>query len=397
MSTSSKQASKKESKESEHSDTEHSDMENDKHSIFNGDFKKNPNEAKHFLKHFNAIKAEFLDEESEAKVLKHIWGESYESLLELVKKNNKKEKTKKAKFSPSSLEKPKKAIDIFGKTFSEISKSNEVKFSKDNNYLVCRKSAWDNLNKLEQAKYEKEAKKQLEVYDIEYAKLKAEAIKNGEFPEDKIKGPLTAYFLFLADVRPKLTEKFKGETERNTKITKEGGKMWKALSDKEKEKYIAKYKESKAEYDIKKQEWNTNEIQRVKKQDNLPADIKVESSGNKKVEKVVKSKSSQESDVDVDVDETEVKAVVKTTKSKSKKEKTTSNSNSNSNSNSTPTPTIKSSKKAVVKPDSDDEEEQEQEQEQVQEQERVQESEDEEVIIEKPKAKASKAKTTNAK
>jgi len=383
MSTSTKQASKKDSKvskESDNSDLENSDMENDKHSIFNGDFKKNSEEAKYFLKHFNAIKEEFLDEESESKILKHIWGESYESLSELVKKNNKKEKIKKAKFTPSSLEKPKKAIDIFGKKFSEDSKANDIKFSKDNNYLVCRKAAWDNLNKLEQAKYEKQAKAQKDNYDIEYAKLKAEAIKNGEFPEDKIKGPLTAYFLFLADVRPKLTEKFKGETERNTKITKEGGKMWKELSEKEKDKYIAKYKEAKAEYDIKKQEWNSNEIQRVKKQDNLPADIKVESSGNKKVEKekstkkeILKPISEDEAEAEAEA-EAEV-AEVKTTKPKSKKEKTTP------------------VKKAVVKPDSDDEQEQEQDEEQEKE-----ESEVEEVIVEKPKTKApAKAKASKAK
>jgi hypothetical protein len=374
MSTATKQASKKDSKvskESDNSDLENSDMENDKHSIFNGDFKKNSEEAKYFLKHFNAIKEEFLDEESESKILKHIWGESYESLSELVKKNNKKEKIKKAKFTPSSLEKPKKAIDIFGKKFSEDSKANDIKFSKDNNYLVCRKAAWDNLNKLEQAKYEKQAKAQKDNYDIEYAKLKAEAIKNGEFPEDKIKGPLTAYFLFLDDVRPKLTEKFKGETERNTKITKEGGKMWKELSEKEKDKYIAKYKEAKAEYDIKKQEWNSNEIQRVKKQDNLPADIKVESSGNKKVEKEKSTKKEilkPISEDEAEVSEAEV-AEVKTTKPKSKKEKTTP------------------VKKAVVKPESDDEQEQEKE-----------ESEVEEVIVEKPKAKSPvKAKASKAK
>ena len=108
MSTSSTQVSKKQSKKSTkeeiESEMETSDVENDKHSIFNGDFKKNPIEAKHFIKHFNAIAEEFLDNDSKTKVLKHIWGESYESLVELVKKSNKKEKTMKAKFSPSDIE-----------------------------------------------------------------------------------------------------------------------------------------------------------------------------------------------------------------------------------------------------------------------------------------------------
>ena len=56
--------------------------------------------------------------------------------LQKLAENNKKEKTMKAKFSPSDIEKPSKAIDIFGKQFSEESKAKGVKFGKDNNYLV---------------------------------------------------------------------------------------------------------------------------------------------------------------------------------------------------------------------------------------------------------------------
>jgi hypothetical protein len=377
----SKKVSKKEVKEpkvtkEEHiSDMEHSDSENDKHSIYNGDFKKNPIEAKHFLKHFNAIAIEFYDDDSKEKVLKHIWGESYEALTDLIKKSNKKEKSKKAKFAPSDIEKPKKPIDIFGKLFSEESKEKGVKFTKDNNYLVCRKQAWDALSTKEQEKYEKLAKKQQEAYDIEFAKQKAEAIKNGEFPEDKIKGPCTAYFLFLADIRPKLTEKFKDDADKNTKITKEGGKLWKALSEKEKEKYSAKYREAKAEYDIKKQEWKTNEIERVKKQENLPAEVKVESSGSKKVEKKTEKKSEKtdkkankvtsESDNNTDSEEAEVKSA------KSKKEK-------------------KTSKKVEVVEEEDDEV--------VEADEANEADEEEEVIVEKTKTKAkASAKATKAK
>ena len=328
MSTASKQSSKKETKKEikkepiSDTEMENSDMENDKHSIFNGDFKKNPTEAKNFLKHFNAIKEEFYDSDSEAKVLKFAWGESYEALTELVKKNNKKEKAKKTKFVPSNLESPKKAIDIFGKLFSEESKAKGVKFSKDNNYLVSRKTAWDALSKKEQDKYINQAEKEQEAYDVEFAKQKAEAVKNGEFPEEKIKGPCTAYFLYLADIRPKLTEKFKNESDKNTKITKEGGKMWKALSDKEKEKYMEIYKKNKAEYDIKNQEWKTNEVARLKKQDgngnsSVPDDVKIESSGKKKAEKV---QVVPESD-NTDSEEVEVKSKKTKSKTSTKKEK----------------------------------------------------------------------------
>lgn len=297
MSTSSTQVSKKQSKkvkEEINSDMESSDVENDNHSIFNGDFKKNPSEAKIFIKHFNAIADEFFDSDSKTKVLKYIWGESLESLEELIKKSNKKEKTKKAKFVPTDIEKPKKAIDIFGEKFSTDSKEKGVKFGKDNNYLVCRKAAWDKLAEKEQNKYVKQAEKLLEEYNTEFARQKEEAIENGEFPEDKLKGPCSAYILFLADVRPKLNEQFKDVTEKkNNKITKEGAKLWNALSTEEKEKYKSAYKKSKDEYDIKKEEWNSNETERLKKQDNKPVDVKIESSGNKKTEKTEKAEKAE--------------------------------------------------------------------------------------------------------
>lgn len=357
MSTASKQSSKKEFKKEPVTDSEmeHSDNENDKHSIFNGDFKKNPTEAKNFLKHFNAIKEEFYDSDSEAKVLKFAWGESYESLVELVKKNNKKEKTMKAKFTPKDITKPKKPIDIFGEKFSEESKAKGVKFTKDNNYLVCRKKAWDALSAKEQEKYSKQSQKEQEAFDIEFAKQKAEAIKNGEFPEDKIKGPCTAYFLFLADIRPKLTEKFKDDSDKNTKITKEAAKLWKELSVKEKEKYMEIYKVNKAEYDIKQQEWKTNEVERLKKQDgsNTPVAVKVESSGKKKVEKAQVVPDSD----NTDSEEVEVK-------SKKPKSKT-------------------SAKKAIKVEEIVEEEAEEVPDEEVE--------EVEEVKVEKPKAKSSKA------
>ena len=374
MSTASKKDTKKEIKkeikkepvqESE-SEMDHSDMENDKHSIFNGDFKKNPAEAKFFLKHFNAYKSlELFDEDGEAKLLKSAWGESLEALEELVKKNNKREKIKKTKFVPSNIEKPKKPIDIFGKLFSEESKEKGVKFSKDNNYLVCRKTAWDNLSKKEQDKYNKQSQTDFENYELEFAKQKAEAITNGEFPEDKIKGPCTAYFLFLADIRPKLTEKFKNDSDKNTKITKEGGKMWKALSEKDKEKYKSAYRKEKIEFDIKNQEWKTNEIERIKKQEgngNEPANVKIESSGQKKIEKAEKAKSIvtvSESD-NTDSEEVEVKSK-KTKVKKAKAEKVLEE-------------VIETIEIEVVNEASEEEE-----------------------VIEKPKAKATKAKATKAK
>jgi hypothetical protein len=332
MATTSKQSSKQSSKQAQSvkSDSEHSDMEEDKHSIFNGDFKKkNSNEAKHFLKHFNALTNEFFDKEGETKMLKFIWGESMEALVDLVKNNDKKEKIKKAKFVPKDLVKPKKAIDIFGEKFSKESKEKDIKFGKDNNYLTSRKAAWDALSKKEHDKYEKQAKELLESYNAELAKQKSDAIKNGDFPADKIKAPQSSYFLYLADIRAKLTEQFKDEPNKNIKITKECGRLWKTLSDKEKEKYETAYRKSKAEYDIKQQDWKTNETERRKKQsgDNSkePDDVKIESSGKKTASKNKvsdESEKSKESDNNETAEEIEeIEAVEEITKSVKKDNK----------------------------------------------------------------------------
>ena len=288
------------------------------HSIFNGDFKKkNSNEGKHFLKHFEAIKNQFLDEDSASEILKFIWGEPMEALVDLVKNNDKKEKIKKAKFVPKDLVKPKKAIDIFGEKFSKESKEKDIKFGKDNNYLTSRKAAWDALSKKEHEKYEKQSKELLESYNVELAKQKSDAIKNGDFPADKIKAPQSSYFLYLADIRAKLTEQFKDEPNKNIKITKECGRLWKTLSDKEKEKYEIAYRKSKDEYDIKQQDWKTNETERRKKQsgDNSkePDDVKIESSGKKTASKSKtsnESEKSKESDNNEPIDEAEASSEV---------------------------------------------------------------------------------------
>jgi hypothetical protein len=280
--------------------TDNSDMEEDKHSILNGDFKKNPTEAKYFKKHFDLMKTEFLDEESAAKIIRFIYGGTYEELSKLVKQKEKKETVKKATFVAEDLDKPKKAIDLFGVKFSKESKEQNVKFG--NQYFILRKTAWDNLSDKERRQYEKEAEEALEKYNIEFAKQKELAIKNGDFPAEKIKGPCTAYFLYLADIRPKLNEQFKDEPNKNIKITKEGGRLWSALSEKAKEKYEIAYKKSKAEYEIKKAEWVSNETDRCKKQAGKPVDVKIDSSGKKTV---AKPKSSKKSDSDSQDEEAE--------------------------------------------------------------------------------------------
>jgi len=140
----------------------------EQHSIFKGDFsKKGSLEAKYFLKHFRAIKTEFLDEDSATKILRHIFGGTEDELAKLVKDNDKKDKIKAEAFVPTNLEKPKKAIDLFGVLFSKESKEKGIKFNNsDNNYLTARKTAWDKLPVKTQSTYVKQAELELKNYTL---------------------------------------------------------------------------------------------------------------------------------------------------------------------------------------------------------------------------------------
>ena len=303
----------------------------DKHSIFNGDIKKEPKVAKFFLKLINGLNDDLLDKDSVELILSYALGESIESLEKLVKDNDtktkKENKKKETVFEAVGLTKPSKAIDIFGEKFYADAKEKGIKFSKENNPLTCRTNAWNELSDKEKDKYQKQSLKEKEAYTLAYEKQKAEAIKNGLFQVDEIKGPCTPYFQFLAEVRPKLATKFTGK-----EVNVEASKMWKLLSDKDKEKYTNAYKTEKAEYDIKKAEWVENEKQRVEKQSGKPADVKIEiqSSGSTKDSKSTKASSSKKAvkeatkaivseSEDVDADDAEEVEVPDVKSSKAKK------------------------------------------------------------------------------
>jgi len=306
MSSASK-ASSKTSKTSKASDSDSEMEKQDKHSVFNGDIKKNAAVAKFFLKFINGITNDLLDKDSVDIILTYTLGEPIESLEKLVKDNDsktkKENKKKETVFEAVGLTKPSKAIDIFGKKFSLESKEKGIKFSKDNDYLSNKIAAWNALSDKEKEKYQKQSLKEKETFAIEYEKQKAEAIKNGLFREDVIKGPCTAYFQFLAEVRPKLNEKFSGK-----EVNAEASKMWKLLSDKDKEKYINAYKTEKAEYDIKKAKWDETEKLRLEKQSGIPVDIKIESSGKNKSTKTSKSSTKDVVPDDEDAEEAEAEA-----------------------------------------------------------------------------------------
>ena len=271
----------------------------DKHSVFNGDIKKDSKVAKFFLKLINGLNADLLDKDSVDIILNYAFGESMESLEKLVKDNDsktkKENKKKETVFEAVDLAKPSKAIDIFGKQFYADAKEKGIKFTKENNPLTGRTNAWKALSDKEKEKYEKLATKQKETYAINYEKQKADAIKNGLFREDELKSPLKDIDIFGLLFSKESKEKDIKFTKSNNYLVARK-KAWDSLSEKEQENYRSTAAKAKAEYDIKKAKWDENEKLRVEKQSGKPVDIKIESSGNSEKTKSTKSKSSKDTE-----------------------------------------------------------------------------------------------------
>lgn len=283
-----------------------SEME-DQHSIWNGRFKAKPQEGKLFLEILSKMSQQFFEDDSKEEILKFFWGETEESLQKIISKSNKREKKKKAIFEPENLKKPLNANHLFGRKFKEDCDKNNTKFSlKDSN------EAWKKLSDKEKAKYIKQADADKIKYKAEYEKLRAKAINDGEFPEDKPKKPLSGYFLYLQEVRPNLNKKYKNEINRKTanlKITSEAAEMWNKLTEPEKDKYNNSYRIAKAEFDQKLSEWTSKETNRRKKLDGEPDEVNIESTGtstkNKsKTEKVKSTKNESHEEAEPEEDAT---------------------------------------------------------------------------------------------
>jgi hypothetical protein len=259
-----------------------SDME-DVHSIWNGRFKANPKEAKFFLEIIDKLAARFDFEDAMSEIIQFFWGESRDVLDKLIKQSNKREKKKETLFVPKDLKKPSNASILFGKDYKKQCDSKGVKFNQKDKI-----EAWKKLSDKEKAKYQKQVEEAMKVYEAEYAKQRSEAIKSGEFPEDKPKKPNSSYFLFMAEMRPKLIEKYKDlkdKKEANQKVMTESAEMWNALAPEKKVKYENEYKKAKVEYDVKLEEWNTNESNRRNKQEGKGVNVKIETNGKKNTTK----------------------------------------------------------------------------------------------------------------
>jgi len=241
-----------------------SDMEDqDQHSLWNGRLKRNPDEAKTVRDFIKLLHQHIVDDDGATEILKLVWGETQEALDSLITKANKRDKKKKDIYVAEGLKKPLTSNHLFGKHFKVECDKNGTKFS-----LKDSSAAWQKLSEKEKNKFKKQAADDKAKYTAEYLKLRSEAIKNGDFPEDKPKRPTTAFFQFLAEVRPKLTKKHANDENRknaNAQITTEASTMWNALSDNEKEKYNLAYRKAKVESDAKMEAWTARETSRRKK------------------------------------------------------------------------------------------------------------------------------------
>lgn len=382
----------KETKEIKEPVTSTSDMEEqDQHSLWNGRLKRNPSEAKTVRDFINLLHQHIVDDDGATEILKLVWGESQEVLDSLITKANKREKKKVATFQPEGLKKPLTANHLFGKHFKTECDKNGTKFS-----LKDSSAAWQKLSDKEKNKFKKQAADDKAKYTADYLKLRSNAIKNGEFPEDKPKRPATAFFQYLAEVRPSLTKKHANDEDRkaaNAQITTDASAMWNALSDNEKAKYNLAYRNAKVESDEKMEQWTARETSRLKKlggggEASNAEEVNIESTGKVTKKKGKAAAVDVASDADEAVTETvddepvdeEKEVIVKPVVSKSKgKEKATAPVVKKT--------TDKKSKINKVTVESDQEEV-------ITVDEPVEDDEEQEVVVEKPKAKKTATKTT---
>jgi hypothetical protein len=291
-----------------------SNEEMETHSIWYGRLKTNPIEAKFFKEFLIDFKVGFkLDESEYESILNHYWGKSIEDLEKLIKTQNKREKKVKETFKPEGLKKPKSAYNLYCKYYATECKSKEIKFE-----LKNASSTWNELSDVKKQKYINDALTQKNDYNSQYENLKADAIKNGDISAVKPKSPVTAYFRYLNDkrseIKDKLMKKGDGETEKlNIKIVTEAGKMWRELSDEDKEPYETIYQEEKEKYNVELEKWKVIETSRLKKLAGEDEDIKIDES----IGKTDDNKSNQEQDLEID-EETIIEET--TTKKSSKKE-----------------------------------------------------------------------------
>ena len=280
------------------SDNEMQQEQQNQHSIWNGRLKTNAKEAKFFLEFLDALSERF--ETPNDEILHTFWGEPRDVLEKSIKKANKREKKEEAKFSPKELKRPVTANILFQKDFKAKCDANNTKF----NLKDCA-AAYKAISDKERSKYVAESERLKNEYKKEYERLRNVAIQTGEFPADKPKKPLTAYFRYLNEVRAQLQAKYADDEDRkavNGKVAKDSAEMWKALTDKQREKYELAYLKDKELYNAAIAKWEAVETKRRKGIDSSSTNevVEIELSGSKTVKAASASSASATSDSEIE-------------------------------------------------------------------------------------------------
>lgn len=290
--------------------------------VFTGRIKQKPDLGKFFLDVMSALAKEF-DGIPVDDFISFIAGTDRESLEKVVRKANKRKVSNDAKFVSKDLKKPVSAINLFTQKLKADCEKNNIKYTGE-----LRTQKWNALSDKEKAVYQKQYEKARDEFKSSYAKQMENAIKNGEFPEPKPKRGLTAYFHFLADVRPMLTEKYSisdedaknmsndqlKEARKKTMkdIGREAGQLWKTLDEKKKAKYNTLAQKDKEEYKKKEAEWKQRDVSRRRKLGEKAGkdDIQIESSEPKEeVNEEVDEKEEEKVEEKVEVKKTPIKKV----------------------------------------------------------------------------------------
>lgn len=340
--------------------------------VFTGRIKQKPELGKFFLDVMSALAKEF-DGIPVDEFIAFIAGTDRESLEKVLRKANKRKVSNDAKFVSKDLKKPVSAINLFTQKLKAECEKNNIKYTGE-----LRTQKWNALSDKEKAVYQKQYEKAREEFKTSYAKQMENAIKNGEFPEPKPKRGLTAYFHFLADVRPMLTEKYSISDEDAQNMSKdqlkearkkamkdigrEAGELWKNLDEKKKVKYNNLAQKDKEEYQKKEAEWKQRDISRRRKLGEKAGkdDIKIESSEPKEDDEDKKEKEEEVIEEDEKVEEKveEKVDVKKTTDKKTVSKKVATPAQSEDEEQEAPKKTTpkKTAPKKTVKAISDDEE-----------------------------------------
>ena len=258
----------------------------------------------------------FLESNSVEETVIESWDEveNQKKLEKVIKGHQKKEEKKKVKKQEKKnkhKDEPKKPKSAY--ICMCTSKRQEVKENNDgisNTGIMAELGkVWKSLSDVEKAKWEKVAEEDKLRYESDLQKFYKDHPEEVKEVKSSIKKPISSYVIFSNMKRPEVTQKNPSLSPKE--ILTLLGKMWKELSEDEKNPYSDLAKEDKARY---QREINSGDVENPnEKETKTKDDVKLKDVAKPKKESV--KKDSGESDVE------KVPSTVKKAKAKGDKKK----------------------------------------------------------------------------